>query len=208
MRRWRMKMKLGRTGRRCWSLSPNCHHCYAGRENFQGCSGRNHWTTGRMCVSVEERNGDRTQKKNMGEIIQMINTKTKPLKTTKKQMKWSQMLKSTETTGLGGVAVSFLWKWGVQPAWRLSRKLQWCVKCFYTHINGEIGVGRVCFTLSVTCWGAAEAAREERELQSPWSCPVSDISEDLEVGLGWECECSSEQAESREQTEKDRHVRR
>lgn len=96
----------------------------------------------------------------------------------------------------------------MQPAWRFSRKLQWCVKCIYTHINGEIGVGWVCFTLSVTCWGAAEAAREERELQSPWSCPVSDISEDLEVGLGWECECSSEQAESREQTEKDRHVSR
>lgn len=88
-----MKMKLGRTGRQCWSLSPNCHHCYAGRENFQGCSGRNHWTTGCVCVSAEERNDKRnkTEYKKYGRNYSNDKHKNKPIKSTegneKKQLK-------------------------------------------------------------------------------------------------------------------------
>lgn len=59
----------------------------------------------------------------------------------------------------------------------------------------EVHGGWMCFTLSVACWGAVAAAREGGELQSLWSCPVSDTSEDLELGQGWDSEGSSKQAE-------------
>lgn len=43
-----MKMKQGKRGRQWLTLSPNSPRCYAGKGNWQDCSGQNHWTTG--CV--------------------------------------------------------------------------------------------------------------------------------------------------------------
>lgn len=71
-----------------------------------------------VCVSVEERNDNRnrTEYKKHGRNYSNDKDKNKPIKSTegnekkkatKNQMKWSQMLKSTKTTGLG-FASSFL----------------------------------------------------------------------------------------------------
>lgn len=140
MRRWRMKMKLGRTGRRCWSLSPNCHRCYAGRENFQGCSGRSHWTTGCMCV-CQWRRGMTTETeqntKNMGEIIQMIKTKTNQLNQ-QKVMKKKKQLKT---------------RWNGHKCWNQQKLQDWVL----LHLFCENGMCSQLGGLVQSCSGVWNA---------------------------------------------------
>lgn len=57
-------------------------------------------------------------------------------------------------------------------------------------------------TLSVEGGGAVVSASEEGVLQSLCSSPVSDISEELEVGQAWDSEGSGKQAVTRDQKER------
>lgn len=81
-----------------------------------------------------------------------------------------------------------------------SIRIACCVSNAY-----EVHDGWVFITLSVLCWGAAEvAASEEGELQSLCSSPVSDISEELEVGQAWDSEGSGEQAVTQDQKDREK----
>lgn len=183
-RRWRMRGRMeGRRGR----LSP---HCSAGRGCWLDCSGQNHWTTdgegtngrrGENRTKMKEQTTtndwtyehwkNKTSQQKWGWTIQTKRTYFE------KQDKGQELVTNTELKepnrkkwwGADGV-VTLLW---------LKTTAMFLVRC----VSTDEMHGRRVFTSSGVDWSTT-AAKEEGELHSPWSCPVSDISEELEVGQG------------------------
>ena len=137
-----------------------------------------------------------------------------PMQSHKHRTKWKQ------EKLMQWFLLNFWWesqlKWcNVKQALKFSKRKQKCVQYLLQHTfrrKGKVYGGWVCFTLSVVFWDVVAAAREEEALQSLWSCPASDTSEDLEVGQGCGSKYSSKRAvtwsQKKRQGQMETHVSR